>query len=478
MIRTLIIGQAPVSILRSWKVAEKLGARTTFSATVILSEIPELYQKVMLVDGAVEGKVLSRLNTVFDGIITKVRPFTAGRDVYYEISAVDHSRIAEYRLCSFAVTNKLAGDIIRERLLPLLAADGITAGAIADGVLVKKAVFNFTTVAEALTKLATLCGGDFYWQISGKRLTFGVRSSRLSATKLDGQIPYNGLAYTASADNYRNVQYIKGAQGRTSPQTETLSADGDEYSTRYPIAQDPVIYVGGEAATVGVSGLSSSENVDFTWSYESRTIKCNLETVPASITVNYIGLMTIYTRMANNLEISRVQRASGGSGIRENIYSDDNIDTMEGAVQYCDALLQKYAKDAEKISFELEDDLWKVGDLVEVDLPEYRALGPYLVTERTISAANAISMRYAYVLSGGSDYNGWVEFFAQLAARPTGSLIDPDEIATVLQAVNECVTEGGSYDIAICNTPVCADTLICSNELVLGSIISQTTIGG
>ena len=209
MIRTLMIAEKRVSHLRPWKISEKLGARTTFSTTVVKSQAPALYQTIRLFDGDVNDlSGASRLSPIFEGVISNVRPYTVGCDVYYEISAVDKSRMAEYRLCSFAVENTLAGDIIRDRLLPILAADDITAGTIADGVLVKKAVFNFTKISEALTKLATISGGDYYWQIRNKRLYFGVRSARLSSTRLDHNIPYKGLAYSASADEYRNVQYV------------------------------------------------------------------------------------------------------------------------------------------------------------------------------------------------------------------------------------------------------------------------------
>ena len=172
MLRTLFIQDKKVNILRSWKLSEKLGAKTTFSATAIQTAVPALYQSIELVDGMIDPAAQAKHQSVFSGLITKVQPYRVGTDICYEISAVDHSRIAEYRLCSFAATETLAGDIIRDRLLPLLAADGITAGTIADGVLVKKAVFSFVTVAEALTKLATLCGGDYYWQIANKKLTF------------------------------------------------------------------------------------------------------------------------------------------------------------------------------------------------------------------------------------------------------------------------------------------------------------------
>lgn len=474
--RNLYIAGQRVDFLRKWSFTETLGSSSTFSATILPpAPKPQLYQRITLQDHQIGSTVRER--NVFDGIITKVTPVQDGTLIVYNVSAADYSRVADYRLISAAAINMTAENIVTQKLLPLLAGDGITAGTISANITVKKAVFNFCKVSDALTQLATLCGSTYTWYIKNKQLHFGQREQNVSGYTLDDDVRVKDFKYSASADAYRNIQYVKGSKGWTLAQTETLTVSGKDYTTRYPVALQPSISVNGVPATVGVSGLNDG-TADFFWSYDSRTITCNLETAPGTISITYIGLMTIYTRKTSPSEITRVAGLSGGSGIREALYADDTIDTQDAAAQYCDALLAKYARDAEKITFTTEvDDYWHVGELVYVFKRSYGIAGYYLVTERKGKGTNADNYEYELTLSGGSDYDGWIRFFDELAQRPAGSVINADEIAIVMEDFDEDIYDTGYTTIQVLEYQACSASLICSTSLLLGTITSSATIG-
>ncbi len=476
MSRRVTIDDTEVTV-KDWLVSNKLGGRSTMSATIVYPTVtaPQVYQVIKIFDTIAESGKLKN-PTLFAGIITQVKPKYQYPCMEWVVSAIDYSRLADYRIVSFAAEHMTVGDIIRTYIIPVLAAEGVTAGVIAEGVTAIKVVFSLATCADILDALTELCGDDYYWQITAsKQLRFLARTATQSGVHADSTVHPFGVTYTVGSDDYRNVQYIIGATSQTAMQTETLTVNDGVYMTRYPIAITPRIYVNGvESAAVGVQGLA--DNPDYTWAYESKSITyTGSGTASATIQICYVGLATIITRKQNAGEIIRIS-ASGGSGVRETVYTDETIDSTAQAEQYADALLTKYAKNTEKITFVVEANLWVVGELVYVDMPNYGLADWYMCTAISASAADADRITYKITLSGGSSYDGWIEFFAKMASKPSGLKINEDSIALIVQSIAETSTRAGATTAMLIQPRPCGVTVKCNTTLTVGIIVSSDTM--
>ena len=97
----------------------------------------------------------------------------------------------------------------------------------------------------------------------------------------------------------RTVQYIIGAKDYTSEQEETYTYDGeqDSFTTVFPLAQKPQIWVNSTPVPperIGVNGLDDEdENIVFAFSFDSQTISIKDQdflTQGDAVRIAYIGM--------------------------------------------------------------------------------------------------------------------------------------------------------------------------------------------
>ena len=123
--RALSIGGNSVTPLDNWKYSKARDSRAIFSCTVIDYE-PSVDEEVVFNDSAdwfqtadeepfkTADGVLFMLpgEAVFKGVVMSTAPIRDGSAIYYDVDAVDYSRIADYRITSFVAYNKTAAEII------------------------------------------------------------------------------------------------------------------------------------------------------------------------------------------------------------------------------------------------------------------------------------------------------------------------------------------------------------------------------
>lgn len=471
--RTFDIAGTAVLIAPKWKITSKLSSRTTFSGTVTwpLDFTPQIDTVLTVANGE---------NEIFKGIITAVVPNENGVTMEYDIAAVDYTVLADNRILSFVAYNKTAGDIITDYVLPTLAAEGISAGTIEDGATVVKAVFPFRTAAQVLNNLAEV-SGDYYWIIDrDKQLHFRARTAQPGDLTVSSDIQHSKFKYKRDTGDYRNVQIIVGSSTVTTPQTETPSENtGDDagtYTTRFGIALQPRIFVSSvEQTDIGVEGLDSA--AEWTWAYNSKQIKHNGETHPGAITVIYTGLYNIMLRRQRTREVNRKKALMPDtSGRRESLYTDGNLNTPEMASQYAMALLDKYAQDAETVSFRTEVDGFVCGLLYRVVKPLYGIDGYFLCTEVKAAPISPDAIEYDVKLSGGNSVGGWEEYFRALVDRTKAVTIGENDVATVLKDAIETAEQTAASELTLYDVVYPADDLYPSDTQYPGDLNSEVTL--
>jgi len=455
----------------TWAISTSLSARSTLSCTVIYP-----YGQVPTADMTIEVQEDSAI--LFAGIITAVTPHYLDPDYQYAVEAVDYSALADRRLVSFAAYNATAGDIITDYLMPVLTEEGVSAGTIASGVTISQCIIPLRSISAVLDQLTELSGG-YYWTINEDReLDFRARDYLISPTTITDDTKLDGFEYRTDTDDYRNFQYVSGSYAPTAEQTETVTITDDEGNTRYPIAQQPRIYISGvEDTSVGVKGLDNTAN--WLWAYKSKTIEYNGSgTAPASISVVYIGLYTVFVASRNQAEINRKKTLLPfTSGIRESVVVDSNISDPIQASLYGSALLAKYAKNAETITFS-DVNPYVVGTLYTVDKPTYGLNGDYLCTDVKLSRFDADTTLYEVTLSGGNLARKWTDYFRALVSPQKEVAIGQGEIATTIHADSEDTEITGSTSISLIDALFPADDLYPADTLYPGTETGVTVIAG
>lgn len=485
--RSFIIGGRAVTVKANWKYSKARDSRATFSCTVT-DYVPSVDEDVIFSNGTdwletADGETFRTADgalfmlsgeSIFKGIVMSTAPIREGSAIYYDVDAVDYSAIADNRITSFVAYDKTAAEIITDYLLSYLTEEGITLGTIDTGATITKCVFPFKTLAFILDTLASV-SGDYFWTIdNNKQLQFKDRTTRTTEYTVDANTPIKNLKYETDSGEYRNIQVVVGSATPTAPQTETLEPSESTYTVRFPIQSQPAISVGGVPQTsIGVSGLDSG--TDWTWSYQSKEITYNGATPPAEIVVTYTGLYPVIARTKNQTEINRKKALTGGSGIKEVLYTDANINSGTQARQFATALLERYAKDGEKVSYTTETAPYGVGDIITIDRPEVGIDGGYEVLKVDASEAGADNIEYAVVLTNGTA-STWDRLFAKLVDKANTVTIGDDNIATTLKEDEEAWTVDGGYSIGHLAPTYPATDLYPSNSQYPGMVTEVASV--
>ena len=113
-----------------WESADfKWADDTPFPGTVSLGDEVAIYDDEYL---------------IFAGFIKNITIYEdVPGQLFYNLSASDYTSLADKRIIAKVYTNELAGDIVNDIITILLASEGVIAGNINSGVMIKKAVFDY-----------------------------------------------------------------------------------------------------------------------------------------------------------------------------------------------------------------------------------------------------------------------------------------------------------------------------------------------
>jgi hypothetical protein len=125
-----------------------------------------------------------------------------------DINVVDWHCVADRIRVAETYEDDLAGDVVKDIIAKYLAAEGITAGTIADGPTISKAVFPYRSASECLDELSELTG--FQWRINpDKSLDFCERSTNAAPWDITPDSEIRGVTVKRNRQKYRNRQYIQ-----------------------------------------------------------------------------------------------------------------------------------------------------------------------------------------------------------------------------------------------------------------------------
>ena len=355
---------------------------------------------------------------IFGGVIDTAKRVPLGglsSLVWHSLSCQDWHYLAQKRLVVYAATATATDVAVRYILDTYLAEEGVTEGYIEPGPEMEEIALNYVYASAALDKLAEASG--FIWYIDeNKRLYFCSRTKYAADWSLaNSDIERDSLELEDGNPKYRNRQYVMGAYAETELQTEQFLGDGTQtsFTCGYPINRISTLTVNGAAQTVGIKGLDSGYNWYYTNGSETFTQDSAGIKVPAGqvIEIQYYGLFKKLSMQEDDTEILANQAREGvGSGIVENILTDESLSSGDAADEYANAMLTEYAVAGKKIRYKTRRAGLAAGVLQDC-LDE----GDFLITSLDISESNDLIY---YTVEGvqGPVQESWEKFFLEAFA--------------------------------------------------------------
>lgn len=480
MARIIKIQNTTVSISPQWNIFNTIKSKKT--ATFIVTNLLDLER----IDEGDEVSIEIDGIKQFGGVVFEVEEYEpTPTKLYYKIKAVDFTYLTDKRLVAKIVNNKDMVDLVNDDLEPFLTDEGITIGDIPSGYTIKKTVFNYITVSKCFDYLTDITGLE--WDIDeNKVITIFDRSENKAPFELTNAVLHRNFKRNRNLKDYRNVQYIRAGQGRTTTtQIENPSPKPDgqsrTFTTRFKIAEKPEIYINAvqvPPADVGINGLDTGKKWYFT--FGSDKITQDIAEVVLNVTdileTRYIGLINILTATENALEITdRADREPNTSGRYENITKELSITANDQALQFNEGILAKYDEVKDIITFSTENPYLKAGMLVTINKPLYSINDSFLIESVNIRPVGTTGTEYQVKCLDGQAIGGWEQYFSQLINNSKSFTIQEDEILIILNTINETVGHRGEYSIKVIDPNADVIPFIISDDLIIGELV-QTSI--
>ncbi|MFW9878286.1 MAG: hypothetical protein ACFFG0_34830 [Candidatus Thorarchaeota archaeon] len=457
-----------VYISEDWDIEENMNRRSNFNCIiefsdetlltsddkVLLSSIDEVLRTTDIeIECGDEIRLYEDSTYIWGGVILTLDEVYEDKSQYNlwrTVSAGDFTHLLTRKLITRVYDDLYVGEIITHIIEEDLADLGITAGTIQDGPLIERIKFNYDDADSVIQELVDF--GNYVWNVNkDKQLNYYALNYYENSTALEDE---EGFTRSRSIDNYRNKQYVRGGyaeiQNEIENETPTPEPDGESKSffTKYKIGRTPEIEVklsGGDwtPVDVGVNGLE--ENADFYWTYGSTQIVQDdsynsgdaLDVADSdAIRVSYYGLRPILVLAIDSNEIN-------DKGSYEAYTSNSKLKTVPDALNYAKQLLEKYANQADTISFSLTSKDYDPGETMTItkDSP-WNIDEDYFVSSVKIYPQGVNAFRYEYTVVDGAALGGWEEFFKGVNQPNVVEASEDDELLLTLQEWKD----GGDID--------------------------------
>ena len=441
MARTFYIDSELVKVDQDWTIEKRLNERAVCNFTVV--DMLSLAS----IDMGDSFEVYQDATKIFVGIITGIEDYEEMPGVlYYQLTISNNSALADKRRIGKTYEDEPAGDIVTDFITEKLTEENVTAGTIQSGATISKAVFNYILVSQALDYIQKVTG--YVWEIDDDlQLNFYDRATNAAAWDIDDTTRIFNFRRVRTMENYRNIQFIRGGNGRTDTQTDVVPSPKPDGSSRsfvlpYPLAEQPTITVNSvdiDSDDVGVRGFDTGKKWYFSYNSEiitqddSETVLSDTDTLE----VTYVGLFPVFVEARDAGEISDRASKEGNSGIYEGLSVEKSIDTVDGATEYANGLLRKYAEVADKITYSTHTSGLAPGQLQNIERTLYGIDDDFLIESVVIEPDGPNHVVYHITALDGAAVGGWENFFRELLKSNKDYVISDNEVLIKLQAVTD-----------------------------------------
>lgn len=460
--------------LRDFSIDEQTGNKTSSTISVVVED--PLTQPIPLAGDIITLTDQSTGETLFFGQcgIPKSPKFQTGLEkLVYTIVCSNANAILANRIINVSYKGWTVEAIVQDLYTRYISAEGITLGTITQtGVTLTAYNAGNFNLQDALDELANAVGAC--WQVTNeKEFIFIGYEDFPQFPQTINQDFLIGTELQSSTTDYkqRTVQYISGGNAETDTQTENFTYDGETptFTTSFPLIYKPTISINGVAVDpdkVGVAGIDDNvTGLEFKWSYNSTTVSYveNSGAMSAGdkVTIAYIGQYPIRVMVNNTLKIQQIAQATGTSGLREQVYYDATVTSIEQAQQMASNLLERFEEATKQLTFWLlSSELYANGLTLDnvalyttmtFDLPMLGISGEYIITERRLEPYYADlsnpdqKMKVSLTLKNRDYLKSYGETITDIQKDVNGLNYRGDETILTYEQITEPLTLGESY---------------------------------
>ena len=418
----------------------------------------------------------TNLDTIFTGFIDTAtqRRVTPNGVIEHKLSCVDNHYLCDKRLMAKAfVAPDTIADAVTWIITNILSAEGVTAGTITAPTAIEAISYDYVTVASVLDDLAAYAGCTWYIDVN-KQLYFVPRSTYAAAWDITeaGDVLSNVLAESFEVyetnPEYRNQQFIRGGQAKTSLQTEIKVGDGETSSwpVGFKIAEVPTVTVstdGGKswsaAKSMGIKGVDTGK--DWYWSANDQVILQDAGGTRLAdgylLKIEYYGLYQVILSSADFIEVLDRQAIEfTTSGLNDAVRDDPLITTQDAGLNEANALLDHYAEIGTKVTYSTVVPGLEAGTLQHITSAIHNLDDDFLITQvekcpmyfEDQDLGNALVMYNIQAVSGPvEDY--WTKVFLKLNQGNIGSSIANSTSVVLILKTFSGIATGDIWDYIV-----------------------------
>ncbi len=462
------IGAYPVVLAaNTLNINWQLEGRQTASFDVIDLDGSDTYTDGQIVEIESNGEL------IFSGVIQEPESerLSPSGGLLHHIQCIDWHYLADKRLAAESYVSQSAGDIATDLFTKYLEPEGVTIGQIDEGATVGETVINYVPASDAFTGLAERAG--FIWFIDKlKQFYFVPRETFTAPFTLTPAEIYGTARLKRGNPLYRNRQFVRGIKAVTDTQNEIRMGDGETqaFALGFPIAKVPTVTVNTAPQTVGIKGVEEGKQVY--WNKGDNTIY--FATAPASgatIGIAYQGEYNLITRSddRHQIEMRKTIEGGEGTGYVDAIEDITDLTTKEAGFEAGANLLDKYAQEGRRLTFQTFKSGLQPGQILTVNYPLLGLDSDELLITSVSAYDDNNYLVYEIEATEGPDLGDWTQFFKSLAdKRISIDRISLGEDSTLVILVEKSgvigITE--NVDVTVHACPVPSPTLYPSSALL------------
>lgn len=461
------IGGVAYKLAADYSISEQAANKIASDISVVLDEgqpIPKSGEIIEVRDDEA-GEVY------FLGVcgIPKSPKFSSPYDVKtYSLTCSNANGILARRVVNVAYKGYTVTQIVQALFDKYIAAEGFILGGISEIPI----SLNIYTAADyglqyCLDELAEYVSGAWYCT-NDRRFYFTARDDFEPFPRVieRGFIPITDLEVKVKDTDMRTSQIISGGKSETTEQREDFVYDGENknFEVSFSVSKKPSILVNARAVPpekIGVKGLNDTDNsFMFLFAHDSAVISYNtlyngtspppLEAGDA-VQIRYVGLFPIRAIVQNADTIAEIAARTGTSGIIDNVKLDKSVRDIGDAVQLGNTLLKNYGatrtelkgwftvREARALGLSFDD--FQLLKRWTFNLPEYGAVGDFVLTERTltpfIKGGGVDNLKITLKLVDRAYLQSYGQVFEELSKAVSQLSIREDEIVVDVETSTE-----------------------------------------
>lgn len=370
------------------------------------SNKPNQGDEVIIYHGAPPVKIFA--GEIINPPQTQISPGT----YKYAVRGVDYSRRLDKRKVVETYTDQTCSYIIND-ITDNYAPEFSTIN-VQTGPVVSFIAFNYKSARDCIRDLARLSGFDWYVDYDMDIHFFAQETNsapyELNETASSGR--YKGLLIDINKSQLKNRIFVRGGYYLSSLYTQEIVADGEqlEFLLAYTPQTPITVYVDDVEKTLGIDNIDVSGK-DFVVNVTEKTIK-NLDIAKLTdgqvFKTTYKYKIPILCMVEDTESQNAVKSIEGGDGIYENLVVDESIETNEAARDRARAELRQYSNASVKGTFKTDQDGYRSGQLLKIDIPSRGVDSQYLiqtVTKKSIGGGHLeYTVTFATLLIGLTDF--------------------------------------------------------------------------